>query len=392
MPPLVFDGKHFGNDPIWTPEQHLQQTTPVVSANVDGPSVFPKQMPKKIPKIVNTTTTSPPPQITTITATPQMPISILATSPEECEQNPEMVEPVNDNIFMEIKEDEDQYVKNESPVQINQELAPIETGIDEITEGIDKMSVETETTTTSEFIVSNTNENIPVNQTEVEEETQEEVQNAEPEEVIAEFTNDTEAQQQQEQLLSFAIPTEKSVDNDGNKKETNEKQPKLLRSIDETDRMLPVEMSHRPEHVQRDFKLLMEKYDGYLAVNPAKDTAIPNIDDKNYYAVVPTYMHVIGLNKQQPETQDPESEDDDADKENNIQNKKCLQEVSLPTLFCICMVSTTSCNVRRTHTFTHTRHDNNIFYVVRGQVLMTFNTIEKNSVGFMISTRNMTMT
>lgn len=330
LPPLLFEGKHkhYGNDPIWTPEQHLQQTTPVVSANVDGPSVVPKQIPKKIPKTVNVPTTSPPPpQTTTYTATPPIPVS-LPMAPEEPEQSLEIVEEVNDNVCVEVQEDEElEYVEDESPVEMNQGTTPLETGIDEITEGIEEMSVEAATTTTiaSEFVVNNTNDDVSVNQAEVVEETYEEVESNEPEEVIAEFANDTEPQQQ---LSSSAITAEKGVDNENSKQNTVEKQPKFHGPIDETDRVMPVQISQRPEHVQKEFKLVMEKYQG-LFPNPK------NLDYKTIDAVIDEgiaeYIRVMGI-KSPTEKQYPESEDDDADKENNIQNKKCLQEVSTLSL------------------------------------------------------------
>lgn len=331
MPPLLFDGKHWGNDPIWTPPQHLQQQTPVVSANIDGPPVIPKQIPKKIPKTVHTTT--PPPQTAANTATP-MPVSIPPPNPELILPTT-IVEQIDDGMCVDMQDDGVQYIEIESPVQIIAEQPTLETDIDEITDEIEQMSV-----MTTEF-VNNTNEIIGDNQIEVEEsQIEDEGQNDEPEEVITEFI-DTE---QQSTMLSSMII--ESVDDD---KEMTLKHEtaNLLGPIDETDRVLPA-ISHRSEHVRNEFERVMEKYGGQLAntaILPPGLVIKDTVDNNGTIVVVPvavaaaTNSTVTDQKPQENQEPSPESEDDDADKENNIQNKKYLQEVSTN----ICMASTYTC-------------------------------------------------
>lgn len=298
-----------------------------MSANVDGPSVIPKQIPKKIPKTIQHATTPPPPQAT---ATP-IPVAItplqVVVQPETLV--PTIVEQIDDNICVEMHPD-GQYIENEAPIQvpITEETPPIETRINEVTEELEQMSV---TETVTEFVTNNINEN----QSEEVEEASSQIDEAltdEPEEVITEFDDETES--------SSLIITEKSVvDNDKLKQETStQQQTKLLGPIDETDRVLPA-ISHRPEHVRSEFERVMEKYGGQFAntavFSPGLVSKDPAVVDNNGTMVASatvatgsaTDLTVMDPQKQQ-EKQEGESEDDDADKENNIQNKKYFQEVS----------------------------------------------------------------
>lgn len=263
----------------------MQQTTPVVSANVDGPSVVPKQIPKKIPKTVNTTTTSPPP--------PQLSSStITATTPPT----------------------------HETEEKVEEKTLEIE----KVTEELEQMSVED--TNPAEICVNNNISAVPV--TEV-------VEIDVVEEEMSSQETENNQQQQPEEVIAENSPnnnTELTEEDDDDKKVVDKQIPvkNLLGAIDETDRGLPVDLSHRPEHVKKEFMEVMEKYDGKLKDCPKDSAAAPGNGDNNKGILA---LDAKQQQQQQNEKLDPESEDDDADKENNIQNKKSQQEVSNARVF-----------------------------------------------------------
>lgn len=318
--------KHYGNDPIWTPPTaHLQQQTPVVSANVDGPSVEPKQIPKKIPKPIQTTTTPTPPSTATasISAAPQ---------PEP----PVPVEQIDSGVDVSPQIHEEPMSPENLPESDQQ-------NIEEITEEMDQIQIIDENP--SEFIETEANDEASPEIIAVE------TQEVEEEEVITEIitNNDTESATLIPELII------KSVDSDKNSSSSSSSSKNLSQKhgADEPDRVLSGTI---PEYVRSNpgFKQVIEKYQ--IQLPPGLEKNEPPMIPENNGNVTTNNAATEAVkhdSQQQQKNQDqcpaPESEDDDADKENNIQNKKYSQEVS--DILFITRTSTHVC----TYTYTHVR-------------------------------------
>uniref|UniRef100_A0A336LVE8 CSON005850 protein n=1 Tax=Culicoides sonorensis TaxID=179676 RepID=A0A336LVE8_CULSO len=314
---LGFDGKRYGNGPIWTPpEQHVQpqMQTPVVSANVDGPSVIPKQQHKKIPKTVHTTNVSSTPTSATEPT----------SSPQNTANSVSHEKPIESPIIVEQSESFSETIE----VQVTQSQVVETTDINEVTEEIEELSVKVNNT---EFIDSNIEQ-------ENNEKCLEEINN-ESKEVIAEIQQNTE----QSNVIVETLTTDNT---DKSNTET---------SITITSTITTTGNTNLPQHQQlntnvgskdepdrlSDFKQVMVKYGGQFAETAIlppgliiKDTPMSDSNNSNLASgTTNTNNNINSSNKVNQEVKlDPsgvELEDDDADKENNIQNKKYLQEATV---------------------------------------------------------------
>lgn len=327
----MFDSQHYGNLPIWTPpapQTTPQPQTPVVSANIDGPQVIPKQQSKKIVKSMHPTPV--PEEIAPVVvvaaasaAIIQNPIPLQAQTEEvktiqpqefiQIQKMHEMISSSNGGVQDEINfEQEDEVVSDEperivaEEIQIIEEIEELEIASDQSSEYIEEhLITQQQEDDLKEVINSNEpKEDIVIESTE--------------DELIVNVSSPSCIQQEQQAL----------------------RDPNYIKqTIDETDRNMAIShpTARRPEQVQNDFQRVMQKYDGKFASNAllppglAKETITQQQlnDQQNMNVIINTEIPIGTPTSSGGIIISPSDENEDydeADKE-NVNNKKYSLEV-----------------------------------------------------------------